>query len=77
MNTLEAVVKAFKDITYAEWIMFKWIEVTTYADTSQRFMRTGARPLDEAMNFAGGTIKDLEKYVWALDPDSIGYKTND
>lgn len=61
------IVKNYHDITHAEWILFEQIPVTAFGDSESRWMRGHPRPLDEAMKLAGGTIKDLQPYLWALD----------
>jgi hypothetical protein len=77
MATIDPVIKCYEEITDAEWIMFRWQEVTTFSDIRQSFLRLGVRPLDESIKMAGGTIEDVKRYRWALDPDSIGYKRHD
>lgn len=66
MATIEPVIKFYEEISDAEWIMFKWEEVTTFSDVRQRFLRCRVRPLDESIRMAGGSIKDLEQYRHAL-----------
>lgn len=53
-------------IRNAEWICWTWIDVTEQGDTESMFIRGRQRPLDEAMKLAGGSIRDLEPYLWAL-----------
>lgn len=74
MATIEPIIKCYEDITDAEWIMFKWEDVTSYSDPRQQFLRMGVRPLDESIRLAGGTIEDVKPYRWALNLDSVGYK---
>ena len=64
------IVKNYMDITDAEWILFEQIPVTAFGDSVSRWMRGQPRPLAEAMKLAGGTIKDLRPYMWALDDNS-------
>ncbi len=59
--------KKYSEITHAEWIMFEWVSVTTWMDKEPVYIRGLPRPLDEAMKLAGGSIKDLQPYLWALD----------
>ncbi len=64
------MLKKYSEITHAEWIVYRWIEVTEQTDDESRFIRGLQRPLDEAMKLAGGTIEKLQPYLWVL-------KTND
>lgn len=66
MTINKAIIKSYEEITDAEWIMFRWEEVTTFSDPRQMFLRTRVRPLDESIKMAGGSIKDLEPYRHAL-----------
>jgi len=59
--------RAHSEIKNAEWICWTWIDVTQNDDTESMFIRGRQRPLDEAMKLAGGSIHDLEPYLWALN----------
>ncbi len=59
--------KKYSEITHAEWIVFRWTEVTSTMDKEPMFLRGLQRPLDEAMKLSGGSIKTLQPYLWALD----------
>lgn len=55
------------DITFAEWILYTWIDVTIISSSRSCFVRGRRRPLDESMRLAGGSIKDLRPYLRDLD----------
>ena len=61
--------KKESEITIAEWILYEWVDVTPRSVGEREFIRSYQRPLDEAMVLAGGTMKDLQPYLWALKQD--------
>lgn len=63
-------VKSHDSITFAEWILYNWISVTTFSDKQPEYIRGHLRPLDEAMRLAGGSIKDLRPYMRDLEKQS-------
>lgn len=66
--------RAYSTITNAEWICWRWIEVTECGDIESQFVRSTQRPLTEAMKLAGGTINNLTPYLYALRLDEHGRK---
>ena len=51
------------DISIADWICYYWIPATYYSEDEPRYLRGLRRPLDESMELAGGSIKDLKPYL--------------
>lgn len=63
------MIKKQSEIFIAEWIVYRWFEVTEPQDEEPKYLRGYPRPLDEAMGYAGGTIEKLRQYLWVLDED--------
>ena len=59
--------KKHSEITHAEWICWNWIDTTYFHEDESHYLRGLQRSLDDAMEYAGGSIKDLKPYLWALD----------
>ena len=59
--------KKYSEITHAEWICWDWIDMTLITENESHYLRGLQRPLNDAMEYAGGTIQDLKPYLWALD----------
>lgn len=61
------VIKAYHEISLAEWIIWIWHDCTEIQQAESHFIRFRQRALDEAMKLAGGSIEDLKPYLWAAE----------
>lgn len=44
----DRVIKPLSEITRSEWILYRWVEITTREDTELMYIRGDERTLDEA-----------------------------
>lgn len=55
--------KKISNISLAEWVVYRWFEVTTISEEEPVYVRSRRRPLDEALTMLGGRVELLERYL--------------